>query len=543
MKKPILELLFERAEYCAKINSSVEAWAKSMGVHLYKNQLEIINTICDQRVRNINVLAARSAGKTYAVALGSTKLCIDNPDYEVIFFAPKAAQSTRIIEQITNICHKCKETLYKEIDWFHSNKAFLKFYNGSCMRALGAQEGTQIEGYHAKCVILDESHQISNDFFNKRISPMLKAAANPKLIKIGISLFRNHFYDSCQSKAFTTLVYPWNKCENLYNAGTTMVDGVAYPTTIINDMPLSYKKEWFPNNPELHFPSENNITEEDFDTQYQMRWVDSVNKFLTDDDVKSMIGDHQYLSRGNDNDDYYFGLDLAGGLLINQGIKRDYSSLVVIRKLPDGTKHVVRCEEWQGDIVDQMEAIIGVIHPKHGLFKCKFGTADYGSLGPAVVDMLSRSGLPITGIRYRLAEPTTGMPYKTAIFDNFFTELRAGYFKYPNEHEMSTNYLLKKHLEEWSILERKVNTNGNVSIAAPQNGIDHDDACNATVLAVWAADKMQDELRRMTRRGLIDKLVSPNISGLTTATRFLGNGNGVPAGLQSYFGKTGFGKR
>lgn len=538
MKKPIVELLFERAVLACEMNSSVVNWAKQMGVALYKNQIEIINTICDEKHRNITILAARSAGKTYAVALGTTKMCIDNPDYEVIFFAPKAAQATRILEQIQSICHKCKDTLYKEIDWANSNKADFKFFNGSRMRALGAADGTQVEGYHAPMVVIDEAHAVSSEFYNKKISPMLKAASNPKVIKIGISLFRNHFYESCHNPTWTNLVFPWDKCENLFNAGTTTIDGVDYPTTIINDMPLSYKQERFPNHKEYHFPSENNISEEDFDTQYEMKWVDSISKFLTDKDLESMVGEHKYMQVGVEGEEYYFGLDLAGGLLINQGIKRDYSSLVIVRKHMDGMKEVVRCEEWQGDIVDQMEEIVAMIHPTEGRFKCRFGTADYGSLGPAVVDILSRSGLPIAGIRYRASEPSTGMPYKMALFDNLFTELRSGYFKYPCEHDMATNYLLKKHMEEWSALERKVNTNGNIQIAAPANTDEHDDACNACVLAVWAADKMQDELRRITRRGLLERLVSPNISGSTTMNRFSQGGanRNMPAGLRKYWG-------
>lgn len=502
------------------MNSSLVEWARSMGVNLYKNQIEIIETICSDETNNITVLAARSAGKTYAVALGTVKMCIDNPDYEVLFFAPKAAQSTRIIEQITTICKKCRDTLYKEIDWRHSNKAFLQFYNGSRMRALGAADGTQIEGYHSNMVVIDEAHAVSSDFYNKRISPMLKAASNPKTIKIGISLYRNHFYESCHNPTWTNLVYPWDKCENLFNAGTLTIDGVDYPETIIKDMPLSYKKARFPNHPELHYPSENNISEEDFDTQYEMRWVDSISTFLTEEDLKQMVGEHQYLYQGIDGENYYFGLDLAGGLLINQGVKRDYSSLVIVRKHDNGLKEVVHCEEWQGDIVEQIEDIVAWIHPTNGRFKCRFGTADYGSLGPAVVDILAHSGIRIAGIRYRASEPTTGMPYKTAIFDNLFTELRNGYFKYPCAHDMATNYLLQKHMEEWSCLERKVNSNGNVHIAAPANTDEHDDAANACTLAVWAADKMQNELRKLERKGLGFRMCSPNISGMTTGARF-----------------------
>lgn len=386
------------------------------------------------------------------------------------------------------------------------------------------------------CSVLDESHQIDTDFYNTKISPMLKAAENPKVVKIGITVGRNHFYESCNNPAWTHLVYPWQKCLNLYNAGTIRIDGVDYPKTIIDDMPLSYKQERFPNHPEYHYPSENNIDEDTFDTQYEMKWVDSSSKFLTEKDLETMIGEHKYMHRGIDGENYFFGLDLAGGLLINRGVKRDYSSLVIVRRHDDGMKEVVHCEEWQGDIVEQMEDIAAWIHPVTGRFKCRFGTADYGSLGPAVVDMLLHNGIKMAGIRYRASEPTTGMPYKTAIFDNLFTELRNGYFKYPCSRDMATNYLLKKHFEEWSVLERKVNTNGNVFISAPQNSDEHDDACNACVLAVWAADKMTDELRRMERKGLGHKLCSPLMSGYTTASRF-SQSSRMPESLKAFWSK------
>lgn len=536
MARPIIDLLFEKSLDALKVNSSLRNWASSVGIELYDNQVEIINTMLNPDKLNITILASRSAGKTYAVALGATKMCIENPGYEVIFFAPKEKQSTRILEQIKAICKQQKDTLYKEINWRGSNKAYFEFNNGSIMRALSAGDTSQIEGYHAQMVVLDESHQISDEVFHKRISPMLKAAQNPKVIKIGISMFRNHFYESCHNPTWTNLVYPWDKCRNLFNAGITVIDGKEYPTSIIKDMPLSYKKQRFPNNPEVHFPSESNITEEDFDTQYEMKWVDSINRFLTDNDLVSMLGTHDYMLRGVEGEDYYFGLDLAGGKLINQGVKRDYSSLVIVRKNEDGSKEVVHCEEWQGDIVEQMEEIIAWIHPTLGRFKCHFGTADYGSLGPAVVDMLTHEGLPIAGIRYRAAEPTTGMPYKTAIFDNLFTELRNNKFHYPKQEDMQSNYLLQKHFEEWSVLERKVNTNGNVSIAAPINTDEHDDACNACVLAVWAADKMEVEMRKVLRKGLSDRLVKPNMSSTTTDMSRWSSRRPLPGHFAKIFG-------
>lgn len=136
MKKPIVDLLFDKALTALQNNSSIEAWANAAGIRLYSNQVEIINTMLDEKTRNMTILAARSAGKTYSVALATMKLCIDNPGYTVIFFAPKQAQSTRILDQIRTICDKCKDTLYKDVDWNKSNQNRLRFINGSRMIAL-----------------------------------------------------------------------------------------------------------------------------------------------------------------------------------------------------------------------------------------------------------------------------------------------------------------------------------------------------------------------------------------------------------------------
>ena len=148
MKKPIVDLLFDKALTALQNNSSIEAWANAAGIRLYSNQVEIINTMLDEKTRNMTILAARSAGKTYAVALATMKLCIDNPGYTVIFFAPKQAQSTRILDQIRTICDKCKDTLSKDVDWNRSNQNRLRFMNGSRMIALSCAPRSQLEGFH-----------------------------------------------------------------------------------------------------------------------------------------------------------------------------------------------------------------------------------------------------------------------------------------------------------------------------------------------------------------------------------------------------------
>ena len=59
MKKPVVDLLFEKALVALKTNRSIEDWANSAGIRLYSNQVEIINTVMKDRADNITILAAR----------------------------------------------------------------------------------------------------------------------------------------------------------------------------------------------------------------------------------------------------------------------------------------------------------------------------------------------------------------------------------------------------------------------------------------------------------------------------------------------------
>lgn len=500
MDLKILGFLKDTALEALEVNSSLENWAASIGEVLYYPQQEIIQTICDPKNRNITLLASRSAGKSYGVCLAIIKLCLDNPGYEVLVFAPKSTQSERLLGVIRKIAKKPgnKTVLNKEINWLATNVSKITFKNGSLITALSGDESTQVEGYHGDLIVMDECHQISDSVFNLRISPMIKSSANPKILKLGISLYKNNFYQSCHDDQWVHLVYPWNVCKNVFKAGVTTVDGVDYPNSVLDDMPLSYKLARFPDNPELHFPSKSKLSEEAFDTQYEMKWTDTLTKFLTDKELVGMIGNHDYLYSGVDGEEYYFGIDFAGGALIKTG-ESDYTQLVVIRKYPDGTKEVVHVAEWQGDVVDQLDEISNIISPVYGLFKCKFGTADYSTLGIGMVDILVKNyKLPIAGIQLKRTEPVSGRQYKIALFDNWQAEAQQGYFYYPKQECIEHNELLKKHFYEWESLEKRYTKNQNIQISAPLYSNIHDDCPIATIMACWAADRMQEELRRIS---------------------------------------------
>lgn len=130
------------------VNSSLDNWAKSIGVHLWKNQLEILDTILNPAIKNIAITAARGAGKTFIISIACIKLCIENRGYRVLLFGPKAELASRILaDGIRPLCLN-NPILSAEVDWDVCTKKEFRFKNGSWVRCLGASETTQVEGYH-----------------------------------------------------------------------------------------------------------------------------------------------------------------------------------------------------------------------------------------------------------------------------------------------------------------------------------------------------------------------------------------------------------
>ena len=100
-----------------EVNSSLQNWAASIGVKLYDYQLEILNTILNPNIRNICITAARGAGKTYIISVAVIKQCIENRNYRVLLFGPKADLSMRILQDgVKPLCLN-NPSLYEEVDW------------------------------------------------------------------------------------------------------------------------------------------------------------------------------------------------------------------------------------------------------------------------------------------------------------------------------------------------------------------------------------------------------------------------------------------
>ncbi len=146
--KELKEYMKKETLRAVEVNSSIDSWAKSVGITLFPNQLEIMEAILNPSVRNLVVLASRAGGKTFTISVAIVKNSIENKGYRTILTAPKADQSLRIIaDGILPLCQN-NPSLYNEVDWERTSKKEFRFKNGSWIRAIGGSESTNLEGYH-----------------------------------------------------------------------------------------------------------------------------------------------------------------------------------------------------------------------------------------------------------------------------------------------------------------------------------------------------------------------------------------------------------
>lgn len=460
----------------------------NLNINLFDNQIDIVKNVCDLNVKNIAILQSRSGGKTYSVGIGLLKLCIEIGGLRVGVFGPRADQACRIINDITTKILKRDSKIYNQIDWKNSVKSRLFFKNGSEIIALSADETAQIEGWHFSCIVIDEAHRISDVVVNQRLIPMMGGMDIGKIIKIGISMYKNNFFKSCNSPRYTVLKRTWLECKRLLSAGSIYYKGIEYPIQIVDQLPLKVKEELFPDRADLHYDGE--ISEIDYKTQYNMEWVSDLNLELTESEQEKLIaGEHSILTGGRPElqEKYFFGLDTAPGTILPGKKDLDFTALSIWRKRGDNIKEKVACFEWQGDIVEQIEEIKQIIHPLTGIFRCTFGVADYSNIAQSTIAFFQKEKIPIEGIMYNQTDKTSGKNMKNAMFDQFKFELQSGRVRFPSLKILDTHIVFKKSFNEWCHIERHIKLGINHKIEAPSDL--HDDHANADVLAIWAMDK------------------------------------------------------
>jgi hypothetical protein len=456
---------------------------KEFNIQLEDNQIEIVEVLNDPHIKNTCIVASRSGGKTFGVIAGITLLSINqhnNKPITIGITAPKLEQATRIISTFRSQMMLRSPTLKAAIDERLSTNTKIIFKNGSFWEAFSGDVMANEEGRHYDILVMDEAQRLSDISVSNVLLPMVASSAVGKIVKLGVPRHRNHFYKSFKSSNYVALQYDWLHCGNLLKSGFKEIDGVKYPLAILNKMPYSKTQQYFPNNPELWVDGD--MTVEDFETQHEIKWLLNVDNLLSEEDHKKLIGDFE--PKGPESDIYFFGLDLAGGSLVQPG--GDYTQLTVGR-VKDGVKRIEAAYTFYGEITTQISEILNIIHPKYGLYRCKFGLADYGNLGSAVVDMMKHEGVDMDAIMFGSRDSSSGKNMKNAMYDHCLFEIRSDRFKYPTLNFISKNTTFKQHIDEWVNIERHASVSINDRIMAPPG--QHDDCCSSAILLAWCIDK------------------------------------------------------
>lgn len=501
-------------------------WAQSkLKVNLYPNQSDVVDAVVDPSVKNLAVMQARGAGKTFSVCVGLLRLCTKYENFKIGVFAPKADQATKLVELIRTEIAVIGTEIYNEIDWVETTKSRMFFKNGSSISSISAAPTTEQEGWHFHVIVLDECHRIEDAVVYQRIYPMLGSYEIAKTIKIGIPAAKNNFFKSCQSRDYLVIKRNWLECPILLKPGILYYNGVSYPEHIAKKFSLLVKQMLFPDNPALHYEGE--MSEFEYKTQYAMEWVSDVNLVLNEANQLRLIkGTHEILKRERPElkESYFFGLDTARGSQKPGKKDLDFTVLSIWRKRPDGVKEKVACYEWRGDLLNQYEEIAAIINPVTGIFKCKFGLVDIADVAAMVILELQRDyKIPIEGVQFSSREEDSGKNQKNAMYDQFVHELEHDRILFPSLDTIDRDRVFKKSYNEWCNIERHQakGLGVNDQIEAPAEL--HDDHCSADVLAIWAMDKMA---KFPQARNIAYKLPKPQIGGVgSVQSRLMGNTN------------------
>ena len=491
-------------------------WAlKNLDLDLYDNQISVVKEVCDLSSKYLAILAARGSGKSFACALGIVKLCLDYPGLKVGIFGPKSDQASRLIkEEITRNLIRPGTPVYSFVDWSNTSSAHVHFNNGSDIIALSASEYANIEGHHFGVILIDECHQVSDLSVSQRISPMMGSHTIAKLIKIGIASGRNNFWQSCASPntAFKLISHDWTQCPILLIQGSIIYNGMELPKHVVDVMPITLKRKYFPDRLDLHYDSVIGLTEVDFNSQYAMIWENDANLVLSEEHQRRLVsGDFDILEKAQKEkmDKYFFGLDTATGSILLGKKDLDYTALSIWRRTHDNICQKVAAFEWRGvEPIQLMDEIISIIHPQTGVFPCVVGCADFSNVAVTFVDVMNKEKIPVIPISFGAKEETTGKNYKNATFFQFVFELECGRVQFPSLEKIEKDPVFYKSFQEWCLIEKHQKQGINFQISAPPDM--HDDSCSADVLSVWAATRAESYKGAFISKPMVMPLAGPD---------------------------------
>ncbi|MDD3106298.1 MAG: hypothetical protein PHP65_00635 [Bacilli bacterium] len=120
-----------------------------------------------------------------------------------------------IKDQVINLYEKIQTLINKTdiiSDFLIKNSIIkIKARNGNEIKFFSASPGSQIRGYTATCIVIDESQDIGDAKYMGDILPF-GATTNALIIEAGTPRTKNHFYNSMNNSDVELILQPWFEC-------------------------------------------------------------------------------------------------------------------------------------------------------------------------------------------------------------------------------------------------------------------------------------------------------------------------------------------
>ncbi len=167
--------------------------------------------------KHILNLWSRQTGKSTVTAsfivwkLLYGKGCIVNKEQlceQIAIVAPIKEQHVLIYDKIATLINR-SEYIRSFITKMNTEKIIMK--NGNFCKFMSASPGSQIRGFTATCIIIDESQDITDAKYSGDILPF-GATTNALILESGTPKTKNHFYSAMRSKKVVVVKQLWFEC-------------------------------------------------------------------------------------------------------------------------------------------------------------------------------------------------------------------------------------------------------------------------------------------------------------------------------------------
>jgi len=224
----------------------------------------------------------------------------------------------------------------------------------------------------------------------------------------------------------------------------------------------------------------------DFQTQYELQFVDSGSSFLSKEDFEQLRnGDFSWQKYGDLSEKYYVGIDFAGAA---NGTDSTAISILRLDKLTQQRQKIFAVELKGMPFPQQMKIILSLFTGPRPKFRYKKIVADATGVGLGLIQVMKDQGLDIIPITFNAKDrfTNTNTNYKTTMYRAILAAIQNDKFKYPSLDNVPKNdhVFLHKQLMQWSdLVVESIKSSNNIRV---ESSTTNEDFCDSDALSYFA---------------------------------------------------------